>query len=276
MLNGRRLSKKTVRSIAGILVFLAVGGAAGSFLSYSVFGGKEKAQIPKLSEIAAPPEKIGEVAPATLPPIGLSPVPPERSHDHRMAVEGVGSQTPLNIPWADPYPAHPFTLTDQNKNQISLKDFSGKVVLVNFIYTHCKTVCPLETKELVKLQEALGPLMGREVVFLSITIDPKRDTADALRRYGEGHGVDFRSWSFLTGPEAKIREVLTAYRVAVELEKPPDAPEGSYEFGHGSPIYFIDQWGRVRKRTALTMLARIGQQAIEHLVQEGAGHVHGH
>lgn len=276
MLNGRRLSKKTVRSIAGILVFLAVGGAAGSFISYSVFGGKGKAQIPKLSEIAAPPEKIGEVAPATLHPIGLSPVPPERSHDHRMAVEGVGSQTPLNIPWADPYPAHSFTLTDQNGNQISLKDFSGKVVLVNFIYTHCKTVCPLETQELKRLQQTLEPLMGRDVIFLSITIDPTRDTPAVLRRYGEGYGVDFKSWSFLTGSEAKIREVLTAYRVPVELEKPPDAPEGSYEFGHGSPIYFIDQWGRVRTRTALTMLPRIGQQAIEHLVHEGAGHVHGH
>jgi cytochrome oxidase Cu insertion factor (SCO1/SenC/PrrC family) len=245
-------------------------------VSSSMFGMKEKAEPPKLSEVATPPGRIDKLDPSTSPPIGLSPVPLERAHHHRTASEGAGPETPGNIPWADPYPAYAFTLTDQNRRQVSLKDFSGKVVLLNFIYTHCKTVCPLETRELRKLQESLGPLMGRDVLFLSITIDPKRDTQAVLRQYGERHGVDFRSWRFLTGPEEKIREILEAYHVPVQVEKVPGTPEGSYELGHGSPIYLIDQWGRIRKRTAPTMLARIGRQAIEYLVQEGAGHGQGH
>lgn len=276
MQKGRKNSRKISWGMTGVLAFFAVGLGAGMLVSSSMFGMKEKAELPRLSEVATPPGRIDKLDPSTSPPIGLSPVPLERPHHHRTAVEAAGPETPGNIPWADPYPAQPFTLTDQNGNQISLTDFSGKVVLLNFIYTHCKTVCPLETHELKKLQQTLKPLMGREVIFLSITIDPKRDTAEVLRRYGEAYEVDFGSWRFLTGPEAKVREVLMAYRVHVELEIPPDAPEGNYEFGHGSPIYFIDQWGRVRKRTALTMLARIGRQAIEHLVHEGAGHAHGH
>lgn len=264
-MKGWRFPRKTVGSVVGVFAFFAIGLGGGMILSHYVFAKKENAGVPKLSEVAAPPEKLEKHDPSSLPPIGLSPVPPEGA-----AVEAAGSEKPLKIPWADPYPAHPFTLKDQDGNQVSLKDFSGKVVVVNFIYTNCKTACPLVTQELKKLQEALRPLMGRDVFFLTITIDPKRDTPEALRRYGQGHGVDFRSWRFLTGPEEKIREVLEAYHVPVQVEKVPGVPKGSYELGHGNPIYLIDQWGRVRKRTAPTMLVRIGRPAIEYLVKEGA------
>lgn len=272
-MEGRRFTRKTVWRVAGVLAFFAVGLGGGMFLSRYIFAKGEKAEVLKLSEVVASPEKIEKLDPSSLPPIGLSPVPPEGPWPPHPAVEATGPEKPLKIPWADPYPAHPFTLTDQGGNQVSLKDFSGKVVLMSFIYTHCKTICPLVTQELKKLQEVLGPLMGREVLFLSITLDPKRDTPEALRRYGEEHGVDFRSWRFLTGPEEKIHEVLEAYGVHTEVEKVPGASEGSYELGHGDPIYFIDQWGRVRKRTAPTMLVQIGRQAIEDLVKEGAGDV---
>jgi cytochrome oxidase Cu insertion factor (SCO1/SenC/PrrC family) len=154
-----------------------------------------------------------------------------------------------------------------------LRDLSGRVVVLSFIYTHCKTTCPLLTQELKQLQEALGPLMGREVVFLSLTIDPQRDTPAVLKRYGEVHGVDFRSWRFLTGSEGTMRQILEAYHVPVRVEKPSGAHADGYELGHGNPIYLIDQWGRVRKRTAPTMLVRLGRPAIEWLVREGASDV---
>jgi hypothetical protein len=104
---------------------------------------------------------------------------------------------------------------------------------MNFVYTRCKTVCPLKTRELKKLQETLGPLMGKEVLFLSITIDPKPDTAELSRQHGDGNGVDSRNWRFLTGPGQKIRRVLQAYHVSVRAKKIPGHPEGSYELGHG-------------------------------------------
>jgi cytochrome oxidase Cu insertion factor (SCO1/SenC/PrrC family) len=235
-MKGRRFTRRTAWSVAGTLAFFTAGLGGGIFLSHHIFTKKD-------------------------------PLPPEGQQHLHSTVAMTDPEKPLKIPWADPYPAHPFALTDQGGNQVSLQGFSGKVVLVSFIYTNCKTICPLITQELKKLQQDLGPLMGREVFFLSITIDPKRDTPEALRRYGEGQGVDFRSWKFLTGPEENIREVLEAYRVPVRVEKVPGASEESYELGHENPIYLVDQWGRVRKRTAPTMLVQSGRQAVEYLVQ---------
>ncbi len=272
-MNSWYFTRKNLWGVVGVLAIFAVGLGAGTLLSRYVFAKKEKVALSKLSEFAAPPGQIEKLAPSSLPPIGLSPVPPEGQQPPSSAVEVAGREKTVKIPWANPYPAYSFLLKDQDGNQLSLKDLSGRVVLVNFIYTHCKTVCLLETQELRKLQKALGPLMGREVLFLSISIDPKRDTPEALRRYGEQHGVDFRSWGFLTGSEEMIRKVVEAYRVDVKVVKVPGTSRGSYELGHGAPIYLIDQWGRVRKRTAATMLVRTGRQAIEYLVKEGRSDV---
>lgn len=267
----QRFSRKTAWGVVGIVTCFILGLGGGLVLSHHIFAKKENPTVPKLSEVAAPPEQINEkFDPSALPPIGFSPVPPEGGQTLSATVEEI---SPDKIPWADPYPAYPFTLMDQSGQAVSLQDFLGKVVVVSFIYTNCKTICPLLTEELKQLQKALGPLMGREIVFLSLTIDPQRDTPEVLKRYGEEHGVDFQSWRFLTGSKEQIDEILRVYRVSVKIEHVSEAHKSDYELGHGNPVYLIDQWGRVRKRTAPTMLVRIGRPAIEWLVKEGASDV---
>jgi cytochrome oxidase Cu insertion factor (SCO1/SenC/PrrC family) len=257
------------RRLAGLLVVFAVGIAGGTLASRSLLAPRG-ATVPKLSEVAVPPGRLAADA-AARPPIGLSPVPVPEARPTAAADRGHASPGPTKIPWADPYPAPAFTLTDHEGRAVSLRDLAGRVVLVNFIYTNCQTTCPLETQELRALQQALGPLMGTDVVFLSVTIDPKRDTPAVLKQYGVRHGVDFRSWRFLTGSDATVRQVLEAYRVPVRVETLPGTAPGSYELGHGNPVYLIDQWTRVRKRTAPTMLVQIGRPAIEWLVKAGRG-----
>lgn len=260
---------RRVWGVLGVLALFALGLGGGALLSRHLTTRKDAGAVPKLSQLAAPPGQARS-DPAARPPIGLSPVPVD---EPRGGSPGPGqpAQAAARIPWAEPYPAPAFALTDQEGRPVSLGDFAGQVVLMNFIYTSCTATCPLETQELRQLQQALGPLMGRDVVFLSVTIDPRRDTPEVLKRYAAGHGADLRSWKFLTGPEPRVREVLEAYRVPVRVETRPGAPAGHYELGHGNPIYLIDQWARVRKRTAPTMLVQIGRPAIEWLVQQGAG-----
>jgi protein SCO1/2 len=265
---------KTLGRGALAAAVLAIGLVAGVSISRALLGAKAKGEAPvaKLSEIAAHPDAAPARDRASRLPIGLSPVPVEPPGMPAASAGETGHGPSGPIPWAPPYPAHPFTLTDQDGRAVSLRDFLGKVVLVNFIYTTCKTTCPLLTDELGKLGQSLGATMGRDVVFLSVTLDPGRDTPEKLKRYGQSRGVDFRSWKFLTGREETIRKVLDAYHVAVQVETPPGTPAGGYELGHGNPVYLIDQWGRVRKRTAPTMLVQIGRPAIEHLVREGLRH----
>jgi len=110
-------------------------------------------------------------------------------------------------------PAPGFTLTSQDGAQVSLADFAGKVVAVTFIYTLCTDTCPVLTPMMSLVQDKLGRDFGRKVVFVSITVDPERDTPEMLRLYAQAFGADLAGWSFLTGPPAAIRELTRRYGV---------------------------------------------------------------
>jgi protein SCO1/2 len=78
-----------------------------------------------------------------------------------------------------------------------------KTVLLNFMYTACKDECPLTMATLARLQQGLGARSGRAVFIYSITVDPKHDTPEVLRRYAERFGAK-PGWLFLTGTTAEI------------------------------------------------------------------------
>ena len=78
----------------------------------------------------------------------------------------------------------------------------GRSVAINFIYTDCKEVCPLETANLVQVYKLLGERAGRDIVFYSISTDPKRDTPEVLKAYRDRFGAQ---WLFLTGKPEDIR-----------------------------------------------------------------------
>jgi cytochrome oxidase Cu insertion factor (SCO1/SenC/PrrC family) len=88
---------------------------------------------------------------------------------------------PSGLPRIGPAPA--LTLTTQESAPLSLGDLRGKVVLLTFIYTSCTDTCPLLTGKMASIQEKLGADFGSRVQFLSITVDPERDTPDVLRAY---------------------------------------------------------------------------------------------
>jgi protein SCO1/2 len=79
-----------------------------------------------------------------------------------------------------------------------------KVVAVNFIFTSCKDVCPMETARMVSVYQLLGDRAGSDVFFYSISIDPETDTVEVLRDYAERFGVDSENWKFLTGNKEEI------------------------------------------------------------------------
>jgi protein SCO1 len=95
-------------------------------------------------------------------------------------------------------------LTTQDGKTVRFYDdlIKGKSVAINFIFTDCTEVCPLETANLVQLQRVLGERVGRDIVFYSISIDPKRDTPEVLKAYAAKFGA---TWLFLTGKPDDIR-----------------------------------------------------------------------
>lgn len=132
-----------------------------------------------------------------------------------------------------------FALTSQDNEQVSLRGLRGKVVAVTFIYTHCPDVCPMLTDTMARVQDALGPLFGSEVAFVSISVDPARDTPAVLKEYARVFEADPGGWSFLTGDVAAVREVALDYGV-VTLAAPDEAID------HNALTTLIDRDGLMR------------------------------
>ncbi len=110
-------------------------------------------------------------------------------------------------------PATDFTLTAQDGKSVSMHEFRGKVVAVAFIYTFCPDVCPALTAQMASVRQKLGSDFGTRIAFLSITVDPERDTPDVLKDYAENFEVDGEGWSFLTGDPGTIHDVALKYGV---------------------------------------------------------------
>jgi protein SCO1 len=110
-------------------------------------------------------------------------------------------------------PAPEFTLTSQDGMPVSLADFRGKVVAVTFIYTLCTDTCPVLTPMMSFVQDRLGPDFGTKIAFVSITVDPERDTPALLKEYAEAFGANPAGWAFVTGAPETIREVTHRYGV---------------------------------------------------------------
>ena len=136
-------------------------------------------------------------------------------------------------------PAPPFTLTSQDNKPVSLADFHGKVVAVTFIYTGCPDICPLLTQKMVDVQDALGPIFGTKVAFISISFDPEHDTPEVLKDYAQFWGAKPEGWSFLTGSLEAVRDVARRYGVFFAKKE-----DGSVE--HSQLTTLVDAEGQMR------------------------------
>jgi protein SCO1 len=110
-------------------------------------------------------------------------------------------------------PAPRFTLTSQDGKPIALADLRGKVVAVTFIFTLCSATCPVLTPMMSLVQDRLGPDFDTNVAFISVTIDPERDTPEILKLYAQMHGADVPGWHFLTGETSIIHDLTRRYGV---------------------------------------------------------------
>jgi cytochrome oxidase Cu insertion factor (SCO1/SenC/PrrC family) len=86
-----------------------------------------------------------------------------------------------------------------------LKD---RVVLLNVVYTSCKDACPLITRKLKEVRDALGQPLARKVHFISISSDPETDSPQALKTFAAKNEADDPNWIFLTGTKANVDVVL--------------------------------------------------------------------
>ena len=113
-----------------------------------------------------------------------------------------------------------FTLYNQAGQAIPSGHFRGKKVMMNFIFTRCPvaTMCPASTAKMMATQKLAREAAVAGIEFVSITLDPSFDTPAVLQEYATVRGIDTANFSFLTGPESAIRDLLTQFGIIAEFE----------------------------------------------------------
>jgi protein SCO1/2 len=112
------------------------------------------------------------------------------------------------------------TLVTQDGEEVRfVGDVIGdNIVVMDFVYTTCTTICPVLTALFTQVQGQLGDELDNGVVMVSMTVDPVRDTPQRLKAYAAKHGAG-DGWVWLTGPKPTVDDVLTgvgAYSVNFE------------------------------------------------------------
>jgi len=109
--------------------------------------------------------------------------------------------------WSEGYVPNLAVQTQDGKTVRFYDDLiKDKIVIISFIYTSCTDICPLTTARLSQLEERLGDLVGRDVFFISMTVDPERDTPERLKRFSSAFQTG-PGWTFVTGKPEDIRAI---------------------------------------------------------------------
>lgn len=149
-----------------------------------------------------------------------------------------------------------YSLTDQDGITRSSANLRGQIVVYDFVYTSCTTVCPAITGQMLQVQNRLAARgwLSSEVVLVTITFDPERDTPGQLKAYAAQMGAEPEGWIWLTSDPIEIKQ-LVGGEFGVYFEKVDtvqaghahsNVPAGGYDFIHDVLFVLVDDQGRVR------------------------------
>jgi protein SCO1 len=135
--------------------------------------------------------------------------------------------------------AFDFELPDQDGRPTSIADARGKVVVLTFLYTSCRDLCPAQAAEIV---DAVGRVGGTDVVVYGVSVDPVGDTPAHVQHWLEEHGLTNAPVKYLSGTRAQLAPVWRAYGIAPIGATPEEARKqweeyAEYEEKHGDAPY---------------------------------------
>lgn len=134
----------------------------------------------------------------------------------------------------------PFTLLNQLGDTITEGEVQGDLLVVDFFFTRCATICPMLTSNMKKVQDVFAAQSG--VRLLSHSVTPVADSVSVLAAYGEANGVDSDRWWLLTGEKKEVyRLARQSYFAALD-----EGDGGLQDFVHTENIVLVDTLGRLR------------------------------
>ncbi|MCB0793396.1 MAG: SCO family protein [Flavobacteriales bacterium] len=162
-------------------------------------------------------------------------------------VNGPGDTTYFQVP--------PFEFTDQDGAVLGEERVKGKILVVDFFFTRCSTICPRMTTQLQQLQLQLTDEAFADVLFLSHTVDPEHDTVEVLKAYADRYQADPSRWQFVTGAKEDIYlQGADGYFLAAREDVM--APDG---FLHSEMFVLVDRDRHIRGYYDGTNSAEVGR-----------------
>jgi protein SCO1/2 len=130
----------------------------------------------------------------------------------------------------------PFKLKNQFGKEVGLDDLNGKIIVADFFFTSCPSICPKLTRNMKRLQDAFKKT-DTIVRFVSFSIDPERDSVQKIKAYGDRFSIDHDTWWMLTGDRKEI------YDIALNEFKASIASEGNIDTGfiHTEKFFLLDR-----------------------------------
>lgn len=164
-----------------------------------------------------------------------------------------------------PVPAAPFTLTDQRGDAFRFpRDANGRVTLVYFGYSHCPDICPGTLAGIAVALRELPPAVSDEIDVLFVTVDPARDTVEALAAYVPLFSEDFVG---LTGSDAEIQAILASFGLPPATRY--DLGGGEYGVGHPAGVLAFTPDGSAHLEYPFGVTVDMWVHDLQQLVQHG-------
>jgi protein SCO1/2 len=185
---------------------------------------------------------------------------PEPVHDHadHEAIPATEALSGMSIFHLDS------TWTDQHGRSVALREFSGRIVLLAMVYTHCEAACPRIVADIRSIRDALGS-SGRLVAPVLVSIDPERDSPERLRDFGSETGLTEQGWILLRGDEDDVRELAGVF--GVQYRRTSDT-----DFAHSNVIHVIDPDGEiVHRQSGLGVDPKAAVEVIRELLSASEG-----
>ncbi len=177
---------------------------------------------------------------------------------------GVAPDAPSGTLLDPPKELADFTLTSHTGAPLSLQDLRGRTALVFFGYTNCPDVCPLTMAEWKKVKQNLGDA-AKDVAFVFISVDPKRDTPEVVARFVGGYDPSFTG---LTGDEPELQAVAKNFGVFFHAHE-DDGSGKPPLVDHSSPSFLLDRNGRMHMVYSYGMPADTITADIRELLAQG-------
>ncbi len=139
----------------------------------------------------------------------------------------------------------PFSFVNQDGKTITEQDVAGKIRVVEYFFTTCKGICPKMNENMNKVYEEFRG--NKNVVILSHTVDPRKDTVEALKAYSLRFDADPAQWIFLTGDKKELYDIAR-YGYLVSASEDTATVDIQSDFIHTNYFALVDGHGRIRSK----------------------------